>query len=573
MLNCCTERRLARAGTPVHPVAALETLSASGTPDQPDHAGTGSGGGLAQRMRAHVMGQLRRRSGEEHGPGAQLRIRRPIGRLLRTVRAGGGDGESDVSSAAPTVDIGEFEDICAYESDSEGFVSAEDDYISDGVGNGRDVGDSSGSSNALLLLDQASLNESSATPMRLPANARAPGTSARDANYIDVAVASSLDSTSGFHHVSDVYERDPPLDAASSSKASLAPSAKQPETDEGHGGGDSCGAGGQQNIDELGADERAGGLHESPTLRLLETGQPMWVPKIQAQPVLTEDMLREREAILMSFGTSAEGARQRAQVQCAELFSDMESFKAANPRCSLADFVRWHSPRDWVVPDGAAELDGALSVRMAGDGAGNLWHQLWAEARRVPADRQRLLFDDAVEAEKALHYLEGLPVHALFAALLPTTLLIAYERLYRQPVVHRVPLLRARLAALGARMAHRVDWAAVSPDSPVFGALLDDLEDLEVQTSRCVSLLAKFPAQYALVDAVVQNGRAAVTARDAQKVVLRALSRFDILSAAPARREYTFTADLAGAPQRMHVVIEDDRSIRVVYGRSQPPPS
>ena len=25
----------------------------------------------------------------------------------------------------------------------------------------------------------------------------------------------------------------------------------------------------------------------------------------------------------------------------------MESFKAANPGCVLADFVRWHSPRDW----------------------------------------------------------------------------------------------------------------------------------------------------------------------------------------------------------------------------------
>jgi hypothetical protein len=30
----------------------------------------------------------------------------------------------------------------------------------------------------------------------------------------------------------------------------------------------------------------------------------------------------------------------------------MEAFKAANPGCTLPDFVRWHSPRDWVVGEG-----------------------------------------------------------------------------------------------------------------------------------------------------------------------------------------------------------------------------
>ena len=36
-------------------------------------------------------------------------------------------------------------------------------------------------------------------------------------------------------------------------------------------------------------------------------------------------------------------------MQSAGLHSDMESFKAANPGCQLADFVRWYSPRDWTV--------------------------------------------------------------------------------------------------------------------------------------------------------------------------------------------------------------------------------
>ncbi|KAJ1731251.1 hypothetical protein LPJ61_002620 [Coemansia biformis] len=548
MINCCTERKL--------------------------------------RMRTHIKSQLRRQGGAGGGR-----------RLLGTMRSGKASPGNAEASAA---DIGEFEDIGTYASDSEGFVSAEDDYISDGAGCGDKLVDDS--SDASLLLDEASLCEGSSTaerpaPVRLPPNATALaaadrrvdvqteeselGRSGHDANYIDVAIASSLDSNSGFHHVSDVYERDPPPDTASSAEDSSAPPAKQaegvrPSTDRSETPG---GIPETPDVEELGADERAGGLHQSSSLRLLETGQPMWIPRVQMQPVLTEDMLREHETILMSFGTSAEGAQQRAQLQCAELISDMESFKAANPRCSLADFVRWHSPRDWVVPEGADEMEGSLSVRMvAASGDGNLWQRLWSEARRVPADRQRLLFDDEVEAEKALHYLEGTPVHALFASLLPTMLLIAYERLYKQPVVHRIGLLRSRLAALGTRIAQRVDWAAVDPDSAVFGSLMDDLEDLEVQTSRCVSLLCKFPGQYTLVEAVVQRGRASVATRDAQKVVLRALSKFNILSAAPARREYVFTADLKsadaacpGVPQRMHVAIEDDKSIRVVYARGQAP--
>ena len=39
-------------------------------------------------------------------------------------------------------------------------------------------------------------------------------------------------------------------------------------------------------------------------------------------------------------------------------------FKAANPGCVLADFVRWHSPRDW-------EEENGLSARMRANG--NMW--------------------------------------------------------------------------------------------------------------------------------------------------------------------------------------------------------
>ncbi|KAJ2832866.1 hypothetical protein GGI24_001068 [Coemansia furcata] len=446
--------------------------------------------------------------------------------------------------------------------------------------------------------------------MRFPANAvrrrsgseepqcGLPPTSGRsigDANYVDVALSSSMDSTSGFHHVSDVFEREHPLPLSDDCTP------ESPIKPEKQLGANAIQFNGEvPACVQAGDDERLGGLYPSETLRLLESDEPLWIPNIQMPPVMTEDMLREREAILMGFGTSSEGAQQRAQLQCADLISDMESFKAANPGCTLADFVRWHSPRDWIVPEGKSERDGCLSTRMAGGssssssggggggggggGEGNLWQQLWAAAQRVPADKQKLLFDFEMEAEKALHYLEGIPVYSLFATLLPIVFAIAYERLFKQPVVHRMPILRERLSALGQKIAQQVDWTAADPENSVFSSIMDDLEDLEVQTSRCVSLLHKFPEQYVLVQALVAGGQATVDDRKVQKVVLKALSRYNISSMAPTRREYVLSSNLLGLKpagssgpdhmsadpevrQRMYVAIDDDRSIRVVSGR------
>ena len=66
------------------------------------------------------------------------------------------------------------------------------------------------------------------------------------------------------------------------------------------------------------------------------------------------------------------------------LLSDMCAFKAANPGCCLVDFVRWHSPRDWLPTGEGAEgggrergAAGRLSERMTSPG--NMWGRLWAQ--------------------------------------------------------------------------------------------------------------------------------------------------------------------------------------------------
>lgn len=55
---------------------------------------------------------------------------------------------------------------------------------------------------------------------------------------------------------------------------------------------------------------------------------------------MTEDMLEEQAEILTQLGTSAEGARVRAQMQCASLLSDMEAFKVSKQMTLNALFIR-----------------------------------------------------------------------------------------------------------------------------------------------------------------------------------------------------------------------------------------
>lgn len=82
----------------------------------------------------------------------------------------------------------------------------------------------------------------------------------------------------------------------------------------------------------------------------------------------------------------------------------MEAFKAANPNCCLEDFVRWHSPKDWISDN---DLEGHLSVRMS-DSDCNIWHKLWNAAKSIPAEKQQPLFNHIAEAQNILEYFKSL---------------------------------------------------------------------------------------------------------------------------------------------------------------------
>ena len=108
------------------------------------------------------------------------------------------------------------------------------------------------------------------------------------------------------------------------------------------------------------------------------------------------------------------------------LVSDMQAFKAANPDSTLADFIRWHSPRDWN------ESDKCLSGRMSSKD--NDWTNIWEGVEPLEARRQRPLFNPREEIANSIHYLEDIEVGQLLEQFLPQ-----FNKLIEKMVVEAIP--------------------------------------------------------------------------------------------------------------------------------------
>jgi Rab3 GTPase-activating protein catalytic subunit len=166
-------------------------------------------------------------------------------------------------------------------------------------------------------------------------------------------------------------------------------------------GSDSSTPGPTRSSDE---DESEGVASISPKLHLLGTSTPLRIPVTQNEGPMTEDMMELKLSHMTEMGTSKKAVEERAQLQSMSLRSDMSAFKAANPQCCLEDFVRWHSPRDYIEKDDGS---GQLSERMCEPD--NIWQQLWRDSEPRPVARQRTLFDCTKEALIAI---KSVAVHA-----------------------------------------------------------------------------------------------------------------------------------------------------------------
>ncbi|KAI1725906.1 rab3 GTPase-activating protein catalytic subunit domain-containing protein [Ditylenchus destructor] len=160
----------------------------------------------------------------------------------------------------------------------------------------------------------------------------------------------------------------------------------------------------------------AKGRHQplSPKTYLLNVNVEIYVPLTQDRGPMTEDMIDEHT----SFLTSLEEGEERARAQSDSLLSDMCAFKAANPGCVFEDFVRWHSPRDWVCNEDD-DRKGHLSERMDSSG---FWKSSWDSARPIPVFGQSRLFNEVKTAEQILQTFDSIKMRQLIDLLLPVVL-------------------------------------------------------------------------------------------------------------------------------------------------------
>ncbi|XP_043930878.1 rab3 GTPase-activating protein catalytic subunit isoform X2 [Protopterus annectens] len=236
-----------------------------------------------------------------------------------------------------------------------------------------------------------------------------------------------------------------------------------------------------------------GRLHQHSKLMLLHAEAPLYIPVTQEPAPMTEDMLEEQSEVLAKLGTSAEGAHLRARMQSACLLSDMESFKAANPGCSLEDFVRWYSPRDYVEEEvvdetGNTVIKGDLSPRMKIPG--NMWVEAWENAKAVPARRQRRLFDDTREAEKVLHYLAIQKPADLTRHLLPCVIHAAVLKLKEEETIEDIPSVRKTIQQIISHSSKVLRYQ--NPEQKKVEEIISQLMSVEATIARARSLKANF---------------------------------------------------------------------------------
>ena len=135
---------------------------------------------------------------------------------------------------------------------------------------------------------------------------------------------------------------------------------------------------------------------EESGLTLLNTDRPLIIP---------ETMDDGSEGMTSDWADIHSDASMKTQKDLRayrRLASDMQAFKAANPNSCLADFVRWHSPRDWN------EATRSLSERMSAEDSD--WKRMWEELPALSAEEQPPLLDPKKEIAKSLHYLQHVEV-------------------------------------------------------------------------------------------------------------------------------------------------------------------
>jgi len=194
---------------------------------------------------------------------------------------------------------------------------------------------------------------------------------------------------------------------------------------------------------------------------LLYQDREIVIPETQDFGPMTDDMVHDQ----LNEIQLEQNSEKRIEMQSLSLLSDMQSFKYHNPGSVFEDFIRWHSPGDWITKQNDIDIikqklieqekqeemnnnnnnsngddittideeedeiknikqeqqpdeskgrekrkgygrDGCLSLRMSKQSS--IWKKTWEKAKPISISKQTPLFNFNEQAEKALLYLDNI---------------------------------------------------------------------------------------------------------------------------------------------------------------------
>ncbi|CAD6188726.1 unnamed protein product [Caenorhabditis auriculariae] len=192
----------------------------------------------------------------------------------------------------------------------------------------------------------------------------------------------------------------------------------------------------EEKEEQRGPRPPVGRLHQLGKLCLIDNPEEkLYVPITQDRSPMTEDMLERHSQYLFSLSEE-----ERVEAQLDPLRSDMSAFKAANPGAQLADFLRWHSNKDYD------EETKTMSERMSTPG--NSWIRCWESANPIPVVSQARLFNETKLAEEILTNFESIPMEKVCDLLRP----VFFANAFRELCIAANDLNHDKLKSLGDKI-------------------------------------------------------------------------------------------------------------------------
>jgi len=346
---------------------------------------------------------------------------------------------------------------------------------------------------------------------------------------------------------------------------------------------------------------------------LNSTGEQVFSPYLQRPLPLTDDVIAERRLMVdQQKHTATKPAAliaRRLEVarrfQEPKLLSDMQAFKAANPKAVFQDFVSWYgnpvNPLEDLLDDGTESdttmtfdarlrLDKAAEAIKALKDTRELWTDTWNKAEPVPAFKQEPLFDAASTVELALDYLETLHPATLLCQIMAVNLSSAYFVLTSSAGnAANLAIVRQSLSSLREKvenaLAHAsrdvltavtaksasINNAASVPSTVASVETIASCEracaavgETETILARAISLLHKLDGNYELVESVLRrlegetvNIRSNESKRPILALVAKHQGSNSIATALPGLREYLFRAVDSPIPCQLCVRYDD----------------